>query len=156
MATVTETSTPRRIETSLFVVEDFKDAHGHEWHAGDRASLTRAAVRRAAIERPQLFRVEWATEELDPTAPWFQEITETHEARYAEAKRQRDGAEEQRQKALREELKQQEKGQPNLERRYREQEREREQRAQRAREAFEREKVERDLEAAIGPPGFHN
>ena len=156
MATVTETSTPQRIETSLFVVEDFKDASGYEWRAGDRASLARAAVRRAAIERPQLFRVEWATEELDPTADWFRAITETHEARYAEAKRHHDSAEEQRQKALHEELKQQEKGQPDLERRYREQEREREQRAQKAREAYERERIERELEIGLGPPGFHS
>ena len=100
--------------------------------------------------------MEWATEELDPTADWFRAVAETYEARYAEAKRLRDGAEERRQKELREELKQQEKGQPDLERRCAEQEREREERAQKAREALERERIERELEFGLAAPGFHN
>jgi hypothetical protein len=147
--------TPQRIESSLLVVEPFKDASGYEWQAGDRASLARAAVRRAASERPQLFRVEYATEELDPSASWFQAVVEEYEARYAEAKRLRDGAEERRQKALHEELKEQEKGQPALEKRYREQERQREQRAQRVRARIEREKVERELELGLEPLRTH-
>jgi hypothetical protein len=148
--------TPRRVESTLLVVEDFKDANGYEWRVGDRASLARSAVRQAAAERPELFRIEWETSPLDPEAEWFRELVERYEARYAEAKRQRDGAEEQQQKALREELKQQEKGQPDLERRYREQEREREKQEQRQREAFERERIERELEVNLGPPGFHS
>ena len=148
--------TPQRIESSLLVVEPFKDAHGQEWQIGDRASLARAAVRRAALERPQLFRVEFSTEELDPQASWFKAIVEMHEARFASAKRHRAGAEERRRKALHEEMKQQQKSQPDLERRYRRQEKEREQRAQQAREAFERERIERELEVGLGPPGFNH
>ena len=146
---------PDRIESSLLVVEDFRDSSGFEWRVGDRASLARSAVRRAAREQPELFRVEWGTELLDPEAEWFREVEARYEARYAEAKRQRDGAEQRRQQAIREELKEQQKGQPELERRYREQEREREKRAQRAREAFERERIERELEHSLGPPGIH-
>jgi hypothetical protein len=146
---------PERVESSLLVCEDFKDATGFEWRPGDRAPLARRAVRRAAIERPQLFRVEWGTEPLNPAEPWFEEVVQHYEARYAEAKRQRDEAEQRRQQAIREELKQQEKGQPELERRFKKQEREREERAQRAREAFERERIERELEHSLGPPGIH-
>jgi hypothetical protein len=146
--------TPRRVESTLLVVEDFKDANGYEWRTGDRASLARSAVRRAAAERPELFRVEWETAELDPEAEWFQAIVETYEARYAERKAAHEAEAANREKALREELKQQEKGQPDLERRYREQEREREEQARRAREAFERERIERELEFNLGPPGF--
>jgi hypothetical protein len=144
---------PERVETSLLVVEDFTDANGFEWRAGDRAPLARSGVRRAATERPGLFRVEWGTEPLNPAEPWFEEVVHHYEALYMEAKRQRDGAEQRRQQAIREELKEQERGQPELERRYREQEREREKRAQRAREAFERERIERELEHSLGPPG---
>jgi predicted RNase H-like nuclease (RuvC/YqgF family) len=148
--------TPRRVESSLLVVEDFKDANGYEWRVGDVAPLARSAVRQAARERPGRFRVEHETLPFDPDAEWFRAIVKTHETRYAEAKRQRDEAEERRQKALREELKQQEKGQPDLERRYKQQEREREKQAQQAREAIEREQIERELEVNLGPPGFHS
>jgi hypothetical protein len=155
-APVAETTSPRRVESSLLVVEDFTDANGYEWRIGDRASLAYSAVRRAATETPELFRVEWETAPLDPEAEWFQAIVETHEARYEERKAAHEAEAANREKALREELKQQGKGQPDLERRYREQEREREERAQRAREAFERERIERELEHTLGPPGFHN
>ncbi len=156
MATVTETSAPRRVESSLLVVEHFKDAGGFEWKPGDRASLARRDVREAARNHPELFMVEYETAPLDPQAEWFLAVVETYEARYAEAKRLRDGAEERHRKELREELKQQEKSQPDLERRWTEQEREREERAEKTREAFERERIERELEVGLGPPGFHS
>jgi hypothetical protein len=139
---------PERVENSLVVASDFKDADGHEWRQGDRASLARRAVRRAATERPEFFRVEYGTEAFDASAPWFQTVVEDYERRYEQAKRQRDEAEERKQKALREELKAQKRGQPELERRYCEQEREREERAQRARKALERERIERSSNTA--------
>ena len=142
-----------RIETSLFVVEDFKDAHGYEWRAGDRASFAVSAVRRAAIERPQLFRVEWATRSSTRPPTGSRRSARRYEARYAEAKRQRDGAEEKTAEGAARGTEAQEQGQPALERRYREQEREREQRAQRAARALSAEKIERDLEPRIGARG---
>jgi hypothetical protein len=147
---------PERVEASLLVVEDFTDANGYEWRVGDRASLARSAVRRAAVETPELFRVEWGTEPLDPEAEWFRAIVETHEARYEERKAAHEAEASNREKALQEELKAQKRGQPDLERRYREQEREREERVQRARKALERERIERELEHGLGPPGFHS
>jgi hypothetical protein len=143
---------PARVETSLLVVEEFKDSSGHEWRRGDRASLARAAVRRAATERPELFRVEYATEELDPTEPWFTAIVEEAEARYAQAKHRREGEAESREKALREELREQQRGQPDLERRYREQEAAKEERLKQARDEQERRQIEAEVEFGMG---FH-
>lgn len=147
--------TPQRVESSLLVVEPLKDGSGYEWRVGDRASLARAAVRRAATERPELFRVEWGTEEFDPKAEWFQAITEMYEARYQERRKAHEAEASEREKSLREELMQQEKSQPDLERRFKQQEKEREKREQRTREALKREQIERELEFGLGPPGFH-
>jgi hypothetical protein len=148
--------TPARVETSLLVVQGFRDGSGFQWRAGDRAPLARRDVREAAAANPQWFVVEFSTEPFDPAADWFRQIGETYEARYAEAKRERDGAAERRQQELREELKQQEKGQPNLERRYQKQEKERAEWRERVREQRERETIERQLEYGLGPPGLHN
>jgi hypothetical protein len=147
---------PARVETSLLVVQGFRDGSGFQWHAGDRASLARRDVREAAAANPQWFVVEFSTEPLDPTADWFRQVVERYEARCAEAKRERDGAAERQQQELREELKQQEKGQPALERRYQKQEKERAEWRQRAREQREREQIERQLEHSLGPPGLNN
>jgi hypothetical protein len=144
---------PTRIETSLLVVEEFTDSSGTEWRRGDRASLARAAVRRAATERPALFRVEFATEPFDPEAEWFTAIVEEAEARYAQVKHRREGEAESREKALREEMKQQHRGQPDLERRYREQEAKKAERLKQARDEQERQAIERELE--LGALGFH-
>jgi hypothetical protein len=56
--------------------------------------------------------------------------------------------------ALRAELAEQERGQPDLERRYKQQEKERAELQQKAREKWEREQIERELE--LGRPGFHD
>jgi hypothetical protein len=150
-AAVTETFTPRRVEASLLVVEDFVDSSGFEWRAGDRAPLARRGVREAAVESPHRFRLEFETLPFDPEADRFRAVIADYERRYQELKRRRDGAEERRQKALREEMKEQQRGQPELERRFKKQEREREEQAQRARERFERERIERELEFGLGP-----
>jgi hypothetical protein len=144
---------PERVVSTLLVVEPFTDSAGSEWRPGDRAPLARAAVRRAATERPKLFRVEYATEELDPSEAWFVAIVEEAEARYAQAKRRREGEAENREKALREEMREQQRGQPDLERRYREQEAAKAERLKRARDEQERQAIERELE--FGFLGFH-
>jgi hypothetical protein len=146
---------PERIETTLLVVEDFTDSSGREWRVGDRASLAPAAVRRAAAESPARFRVEYATEEFDPEAEWFLATVDAYEARYEERKKAHEAVAENRERALREEMREQERGQPDLEKKYREQEREREERLEQAREGRTREGIERELELGLGPPGFH-
>jgi hypothetical protein len=145
--------TPRRVESTLLVVEGFKDASGHEWRPGDRAPLARRAVREAARENPGWFRVEYSSEELDPTEPWFTAIVEEAEARYAQVKHRREGEAETREKSLREEMKQQQRGQPDFERRYREQEAKKAERLQQARDERERRQIEAELE--LGFMGFH-
>jgi hypothetical protein len=146
--------TPRRVESSLLVVEDFKDETGAEWRVGDRAPLARRAVRQAATERPELFRVEFETLPFDPAAGWFGEIVTDYERRYAQLKARRDGEEERRQAALRRELKEQDRGQPDLERRYKRQEKEKEQRIKQARDEHERRRIEMEIEFASGYQGF--
>jgi hypothetical protein len=150
-AAVTETFTPRRVEASLLVVEDFVDSSGFEWRTGDRAPLARRGVREAAVESPHRFRLEFEKLPFDPEADWFRAVIADYERRYQELKRRRDGAEERRQQALREEMKEQKRGQPELERRYRGQEKEQAERQKRLREAREREQIERELEFGLGP-----
>ena len=143
----------QRVETSLLVVQGFRDGSGFEWKAGDAAPLSRRTVREAAAANPDWFVVEFATEPFDPTADWFREIGEKYEQRYAQLKRHRDGAEERRQKALRAEMSTQDEPQPELERRYAKQEKERAGRRQQAREERERKQIEREIE--LGLMGFH-
>jgi hypothetical protein len=135
---------PRRVESSLLVVERFKDSHGDEWRVGDRAPLARRAVRQAALERPELFRMEYETVEVD--VAWLRELDATYEERFDQVKKRRAREAEDREKALRAELKAQGAPQPELERRYAQQEKERAERAKRAREEREREQIERELE----------
>jgi hypothetical protein len=142
-----------RVESSLLVVEEFTDSSGHEWRSGDRAPLARRAVREAARARPAAFVVEFATEPFDPEAEWFTAIAEEAEARYAQAKHRREGEAESREKALREELREQQRGQPDLERRFREQEAAKEERLKQAHDEQERRQIEAELE--FGFLGFH-
>ncbi len=143
---------PRRVESSVLVLEELTDPSGMTWRPGDRAPLARRAVREAVRERPELFVMEYETVPVD--LDLLAELDERFEAQFAEIKRHRDGAEERRQKALREEIEAQNTPQPELERRFREQEKEREERAKRRREAAEREQIEREVE--LGLMGFHN
>jgi hypothetical protein len=134
------------------VTVDFKDASGTEWRAGDRASLRHRAVREAVKAQPSWFRQEFETVEVN--LKLVHRLDEQFEAEYEQAKRHRDGAEERRVAALRAELAEQERGQPDLERRYKQQEKERAELQQKAREKWEREQIERELE--LGRPGFHD
>jgi hypothetical protein len=145
---------PARIETSLLVLEQFRDSAGTTWQPGDRAPLASRAVREAATQNPAWFVAEFSTEPFDPSADWFRELDESHERRYAELKRHRDGAEERRQRALREELRAQDTAQPELERRFKKQEAERAERAEKAREERERQQIEHEI-AFYGGLGFH-
>ncbi len=100
MATaVTETTTPRRVETSLLVVEQFRDTAGTTWGPGDRVPLARRAVREAVMARPELFVIEHETlpvtqADLDG---WLAELDAGYKERYEQVKAHRDGAEQRRQ-----------------------------------------------------------
>lgn len=146
---------PRRVESSLLVTVPFTDARGREYRPCDRVSLGSRSIRQEASAHPGHFVVEHETMPFDPAADWFRDIEEMHEQCYREAKAHRDSAEERREQALRDELADQERGQPELERRFEEQEREREERRKRAREQQEREQIENDLELSRLQTGFH-
>ncbi len=75
---LTETAAPRQIETTLLVLEQFRDPSGTEWRPGDRAPLLRRAVRQAAFERPELFVMEYETAPLD--LDWLRELDLRYEA----------------------------------------------------------------------------
>lgn len=145
--------TPRRIEGSLLVVEGFKDAAGTEWRPGDRSSLYRHAVRQAALERPSLFVMEYETRPVD--LEWLAELDQEYGQQYQQLKRTHDEAEAARNRALREEFKEQERPDPkDLERRYKKQEAEREERRKQAGEEHERQGIENEL-AYRHRSGYH-
>jgi hypothetical protein len=154
MATVT--STPRRIETSLLVVESFTDQGGTEWRSGDRASLGYRNVRRAAREHPERFRMEFETLPVD--LEWLAELDARYDADYQQAKRGREEAEARRQRAIREEFEAQGHGpsrnQRELERRFKRQEAERAEHEKAVREDRERQRLEAELALDLRP-GFH-
>jgi hypothetical protein len=155
MAAVTETSAPRRIETSLLVVQGFKDANGFEYVEGDRAPVSSRSVRQAALANPELFVMEFETAPVD--LELLRRLDAEHDADYERMKAAKGTAEARREQALRKELKEQQRGDPkDLERRYAKQEREREEHEKKIREAREREKLEAELEGGKALlSGFH-
>jgi hypothetical protein len=146
---------PRRIETSLVVAEAFTDREGNQWKRGDRAPLARRAIREAAMQNPGWFRIEYETVELTSREEWLAAIDERYEARYRQAKHHRDSAQVQEQAALRAEMKDQERGQPDLERRWKQQQKDREAREKARRADHERRQIENELELGALPGGFH-
>jgi hypothetical protein len=145
---------PRRVESSLLVIEQFKDPAGVTWNPGDRAPLARRAVREAVRERPELFMIEAETlpvtqADLDG---WIADMDAQYQERYEQIKAHRDGAKQREQVALRAELEQQEQSQPELERRYKQQEKERAKREKALKEGRERRTIENQMEFASG---FH-
>lgn len=147
---------PERIESTLLVVEPFKDLDGTEYRAGDRVQLRHRSIRQAARTRPELFRMEFETQEVDQE--WIAELDAKHDTEYRAAKRHRDGAEERRQQALREELAAQERGPRDprdLRKRYEKQEKERAEREKAAREEQERRQLEAELALGDVRGGFH-
>ena len=152
MAPVTEAAPPRRVESTVLVLEQFNDRSGTEWRPGDRAPLHSRAVRQVAMERPELFVMEYETAPVD--LDWLRELDLRYEAEYQEAKKLRDEREAGREKALRDEMKAQDAPQPELERRYERQEKERAEWEKKAREERERQKLEGELAFQRGS-GFH-
>lgn len=151
-----ETSAPSRIETTLLVVEGFKDRGGVEYRPGDRALLRNRNVRIAAKERPELFVMEYETAPVDQD--WLQEVDRRYEAEYQQAKRGREEAEARRQRALRAELEAQStssSSQKDLERRFERQEKERAEQKKAAQEEQERQRLEAELATGDLRHGFH-
>ena len=143
---------PERVESSLLVLEQFRDPGGTEWRRGDRAPLHRRSVRLVAYEHPEWFAMEYATEAVD--LPWLRELDAKYEAQFLEAKKRRDEREAGRERALRDELRAQDEPQTNLERRFKQQEKERAERKQKLREERERQQIEGELAVQRGS-GFH-
>lgn len=133
---------PRLVEDTLLVVAPFESA-GVEYLAGDRVPTRHRAIRRIAAASPQLFAMEYGSEPLD--LEWLASIEAEAEGRFKAVKRQREA--EKRERALRQEFKEQDAPQPELERRFKEQEDERKRREQEAGE--EREEVEKEI-ALVG------
>jgi hypothetical protein len=145
---------PRRVESSLLVIEQFKDPAGGEWKPGDRAPLARRAIREAVRARPELFMVEYETlpvTEADLDG-WLAQVDTDYQQQYEQIKAVRDGAEQREQAALHAELEQQERGQPELERRFKKQEAERAKQEKALQEQRERRQIENQIEFQSG---FH-
>jgi hypothetical protein len=151
-----ETSAPQRIETTLLVVEPFKDRGGGEYRAGDRALLRHRNVRIAAQERPELFVMEYETAPVDQ--PWLRDLDGRYEAEYQQAKRGREEAEARRQRELCAELEAQSttsSSQKELERRFERQEKDRAEEKEAVQEERERQRLEAELAAGDLRHGFH-
>ncbi len=147
---------PAKIEETLLVLEAFKDPlSGVEYRPGDRVQLRNRGVRGVALKHPDWFAVEYASEPVDPA--WLREIDERFEAEYVEAKRSRSERKARAERALRDELKHQDVRQPDLERRFKTQEKERERREKERLERAEREQIEAEaaFAAAYASTGFH-
>jgi hypothetical protein len=138
---------PQLVTNTLLVVESFK-SDGVEYLTGDRVPTRHRAIRRIAAQRPELFAMEWSTEPLD--LQWLASIEAEAESRYEAVKRLRDGEKDRQQRALRDELKEQERGQPDLEKRYRRQQDEQKKREQQVREEREREALESQVAFTSG------
>jgi hypothetical protein len=108
-----------------------------EYVAGDRVPTRHRSIRRIAAASPQFFAMEYGTEPLD--LQWLASIEADAEGRYEAVKRRREAEKDQRERALRDELKSQNRSQPELERRFEKQEAERRRWEEEAREECERE-----------------
>jgi hypothetical protein len=138
---------PQRVTDTLLVLESFKH-EGVEYRRGDRVPTRHRAIRRIAAASPHLFAMEFATEPLD--LAWLAGLEADAEARYQAVKRIRDGEAERRERALRQELRDQEVGQPDLERRFKQQENARKRREEDARQEREREALESQVPLRSG------
>jgi hypothetical protein len=144
---------PQRIDTSLLVVAPFTDARGFEYREGDRAPLDRRSVRQAALQHPEWFVTEYSTEPVD--LAWLRKLDAKHDIEFEQLKAAKGTREARRQRALREELKEQGRGDPkDLERRFEKQEKERAEREKKLREAREQLEAEFAQEEAL-LSGFH-
>jgi hypothetical protein len=149
---VNGTPPPQRIEDTLLVIEGFK-FDGLEYRAGDRVPVQHRSIRRLAAEHPGWFCMEYETTDID--LEWLARVEAEYEATYQDSKRFRDGAKERQERALREELKEQDRRQPALERRFAEQQAADEKRKREVREERERRQIEQELALADMHTGFH-
>jgi hypothetical protein len=133
---------PQLVEDTILVIQSFKH-DGTEYLAGDRVPTRHRAIRRLAAQMPELFAMEYSTEPLD--LEWLASIEAEAEGRYKAVKRLREAEKGQRERALRDELKSQDRPQPELERRFKRQEDERKKREQEVLEEREREELEREI-----------
>ena len=138
---------PERIEETLLVVERFKHG-GMDYERGDKLPVRHRWVRRVAREHPDWFRMEYAPEDVD--VRWLDSIEDDSEERYQAVLRAREAERARQERALREELKEQGRAQPELERAYKRQEDEKRKREEKAREERKREETERMIELRTG------
>jgi hypothetical protein len=138
-----EASTPLRVEESLFVVVEFKD-QGVEYRPGDRAKIRHRSIRLLALANPDWFRMEYETAPVD--LDWLRELEARAEEDFRAAKRAIDGRKAAGERALRDELKQQNESQPRLERKFRKQDEERARLEEERREQAERQEIEKQIQ----------
>lgn len=142
---------PELITETLLVTAAFKH-DGVDYFRGDRVPVRHRAIRRIAAASPHLFAMEYAPEDLD--LEWLAAIELEAEERYRTAKQASEAEKERQKRALREELKAQDRPQPELERRFRKQQEEEEKRKQQVREERDREEIERRIDL-VGGSGFN-
>src|SRR5687768_1534552 len=128
---------PELITETLLVTAAFKH-DGVEFFRGDRVPARHRSIRRIAAASPHLFAMEYAPEDLD--LEWLASLEVEAEEKYRMVKQAHEAEKEKKKRALREELKAQDRPQPELERRFRKQQEE-EKRKQQVREEREREEL---------------
>lgn len=138
---------PELITETLLVAEPFTSG-GMEYVRGDRLPVRHRWVRRVAREHPDWFRAEFAPEDVD--LHWLDSLEDEAELRYQAVIRAREEAKARGERALCEELKQQSRAQPDLERRLTKQEAEQRKCEERIREERKREETERAIELRGG------
>jgi hypothetical protein len=138
---------PELITEALLVTTPFVHA-GEQYERDDRLPVRHRWVRRLARQHPDWFRMEYAPEDVD--LRWLDSIEDESEVRYHAVLAAREAEKARRERALKAELVEQNRAQPELERAYAKQEAERKKREERMREEREREKVERDIEISSG------
>jgi hypothetical protein len=138
---------PEPITETVLVFEPFVHA-GDQYVHGDRLPVRHRWVRRVAREHPDWFRVEYAPEDID--LHWLDSMEDDAERRYQAVVRAREEAKARGERALREELTEQTRSQPDLERRLVKQEAEQRKREEQMREERKREEAERAIELRGG------
>jgi hypothetical protein len=133
---------PELITDTLLVIENFTH-DGVKYVAGDRVPTRHRTIRRLAAASPQFFAMEYSTEPLD--LHWLASLEADAEGRYEAVRRLKEAEKGLRERALRQELREQERGQPELEKRYRRQQDEQKKREQQVREERERDALEQEI-----------
>lgn len=138
---------PELITETVLVFEPFK--HGDmDYQRGDRLPIRHRWVRRVAREHPDWFRMEYAPEDVD--LGLLDSLEVEAEERYQAVLRAREAEKARRERALKAEFAEQNRAQPELERRLAKQEAEQRKQEEKAREERKREEIERNIELARG------